>query len=43
MRKRDLAEDSGLLDLLIIALREDYKAIKELGIPILPKKFKMFK
>lgn len=40
---KKLFEDDGLLDLSIIALRENLKAIKELGIPILPKKFKMLK
>ena len=38
---KKLFEDDGLLDLSIIALRENLNAIKELGIPILPKKLKM--
>lgn len=37
---KKLGEDEGLLDLSLIALRENFKALKELSIPILPKKFK---
>ena len=36
-----LGKDSELVNLSIIGIRENIKALKELDIPILPKKFKM--
>ncbi len=37
-----LGEDMELLELALRGFRENLKALKDLGIPILPKKFKLF-
>ena len=41
-RNKTLGTDLELVDLALKAFRENIKALQELGIPILPKKFKLF-
>ncbi len=41
-RNKTLGTDLELLDLALQGFRENIKALKELSIPILPKKFKLF-
>ncbi len=41
-RKKTLGTDLELINLALQGIRENIKALKELNIPILPKKFKLF-